>query len=140
MALADSWPSIGSLHFVLTSTQLFLKDWVPLPELRRHWFTCTVTSARQMRPGSEPRPPTHGVNSRLGNRLTLTLGLAGMSGYTCIAPKVSETLSPDTTTTWGHIRQDADRTTFTRMIGLTDKSDKVAASISLIIIYVYYTS
>ena len=46
---------------VLTSVYPFLKRWGPLPELRRLWFTCTVTSDEQTCPGSEPPPSAHGV-------------------------------------------------------------------------------
>ena len=52
-------PDLGCLRL-----SLFLKRWVPLPELHRLWFACTGASDEQTRPGSEPWPSAHGLNPR----------------------------------------------------------------------------
>ena len=81
---------------VLISAWPFLKRWGSLPKLHRSWFTCTVTFDESLLiilcPGSESPPSTHGVNPCV--LVSLTLGLSVMSGSTCIAPNIAETLKP----------------------------------------------
>ena len=61
-ALVDSWPVSGPSHCADLSIAFF-KEVGSSSGLNRLWFTCTVRSDEQTRPGSESRPPAHSVNS-----------------------------------------------------------------------------